>query len=314
MVNCWQPGVQYNIGDVVEYEGHGYRVIQAHFSESTWAPGPNTEALWGCIPDNECQQPLQPTPQPQGVACQTSSCEKQWNEHTEQQVDIPHEEHKKKWWDLTDERKKQVEIGGGLVAGLAALGAGYYAYHEHEKNEETKKAHVWALQSWLAEAKARTQEYYSRGASSSLTWILIEGHDIPDNAIVGGNEGGKTLYISRAFCDGGLQVGKAGRHLSKGAVYGYSHKSFEISTYEILVGDNRAVAWYPTGGVLRVDQLGGKRLVEGGKENDGTPIYVAQVDYNGLQPGKATTVLDGAYIAYGSEEKKVKEYSVLYYV
>jgi hypothetical protein len=243
------------------------------------------------------------------VADQTS--EKSWDEHSQQTVEIPHEEHKKSWHDITPERKQQLEIGGGLVAGLAALGAGFYAYHEHEKNEEKKKANVWALQSWLADAKARTGAY-RRNNTSSLTWILTEGHDIPADAFVAGDEGGKPLYISRAFCDGGLQVGKAGSHLKKGAVYGYNHKTFEVSTYEILVGDSSATKWISTGGQLRVDQLG-KRPVEGGQENDGTPIYVARADYHGLHPGKATTALDGAYIAFGSEEKRVKEYSVLCY-
>ena len=37
---------------------------------------------------------------------------------------------------MSDDRKKQLEIGGGLVAGIAAIGAGYYAYHEHHKSEE----------------------------------------------------------------------------------------------------------------------------------------------------------------------------------
>lgn len=77
--------------------------------------------------------------------------------HPDQTVDIPHEEQKKKWWDLDDDRKKQLEvqislslsffipgslsdsplsqIGGGLLAGAALLGGGYYAWHEREKKK-----------------------------------------------------------------------------------------------------------------------------------------------------------------------------------
>lgn len=67
----------------------------------------------------------------------------------------------------------------------------------------------------------------------------------------------------------------------------------QISSYEILVGNSNAIKWVPTGGVLRVDQLGA-RPVEGGHENDGTPIYVASVDFHGSRHcGKATTKLDG---------------------
>lgn len=38
------------------------------------------------------------------------SDQKPYESHPDQKVDIPHEEHKKKWWDLSDERKKQLEV------------------------------------------------------------------------------------------------------------------------------------------------------------------------------------------------------------
>lgn len=85
--------------------------------------------------------------------------EKPWDQHSEQQVPIHEEERKHGWDSLSDERKKQIEVcrvghvsfsafvllmvlqvGGGLVAGLAALGAGYFAYKEHEKNEDEVSA------------------------------------------------------------------------------------------------------------------------------------------------------------------------------
>lgn len=74
---------------------------------------------------------------------------------------------------------------------------------------------------------------------------------------------------------------------------------------------------------MRVDQLGAS-LVEGGKENDGTPVYIAKAEYHGgTHPGKAGTKLSGesrinyksfgakicstgAYIVYGDKEEKVK--------
>lgn len=63
--------------------------------------------------------------------------------------------------------------------------------------------------------------------------------------------------------------------------------------------------------------------MEGGRENDGTPIYIAQADHYGQQPGKASTKLDGkftllhklspdsnspigAYVVYGNKEERVK--------
>ncbi len=94
--------------------------------------------------------------------------EDQWDDHAPynpphdkgtviDRLSLPHEEQKKKWWDLDDDRKKQLEvqislslsffipgslsdsplsqIGGGLLAGAALLGGGYYAWHEREKKK-----------------------------------------------------------------------------------------------------------------------------------------------------------------------------------
>ena len=37
---------------------------------------------------------------------------------------------------LPDDKKKDLEIGGGLLMGIGAIAAGYYAYHEYKKTEE----------------------------------------------------------------------------------------------------------------------------------------------------------------------------------
>jgi len=195
---------------------------------------------------------------------------------------------------------------------VAAVGAGYYAYHQHQQQKDDKKQiQVLTAQSWLAEAEART-EYYHRNdvQKPPVYWVLVHGHDIPRNAIIAGDEGGNSLYFCRAYCDGGIQVGKAGLHLSRGATYGYAHKVYDVDVYEVLVGDSSAVKWVPTGGKLRVDRLGATP-VEGGLENNKTLIYLARAEHHGNQPGKTSSALDCAYIAYGSGEVKMKEYSVL---
>ena len=35
---------------------------------------------------------------------------KRWDDHQPQKVDIPPEEKKKNWWDLDDDRKRQLEV------------------------------------------------------------------------------------------------------------------------------------------------------------------------------------------------------------
>jgi len=173
MVNYWQPGIQYDRGDVVEFNGARYSVIQAHFSQSDWEPGPNTASLWGRIPEGEydhhthrydhenCHeekqtltdpycQPRQTETPPQQQAYAPQTAEKPWDHYPEENADIPHEEHKKKLWNLSDDRKKQLEIGGALMAGVATIGAGYYAYHKHEQKEEKKRRMFGPLRAgWL---------------------------------------------------------------------------------------------------------------------------------------------------------------------
>ena len=53
------------------------------------------------------------------------------------------------------------------------------------------------------------------------------------------------------------------------------------------------LCWVPAHGKLNATSLG-HRPVEGGRENDGTPLHIAQAEYNGVyHPGKASANLDG---------------------
>ncbi|KAI0647853.1 carbohydrate-binding module family 12 protein [Trametes meyenii] len=318
MVYVWEPGTWYDLGSVVEYEGHKYKIIQAHQSQSGWEP-PATPALWGRLPEEyheheehhehhqeggyqqggyggDKQQYQPPPPPPQAS------------------IPIHDEERKTGWNSLSDERKKQIEIGGGLLAGVAALGAGYFAYKEHEKNEEEKKENVWALTNWLHDAQQRTEDYYRNGPRGPVTWILVEGKNIPTNiAIVGGEEHGTPHYICRGFHDGSLQIGKASPIFQKGGVIGYAHEEIHLPKFEVLVGDMRALRWVDTHGRLDIERLGA-RPVEGGRDADGTPLFIAQAHtHNAIVPGKCSAKLDGAFVPYGFTEKEKKEYRVLCY-
>jgi chitinase len=42
---AWQPNHAYAVGDLVSYNGHNYKCLQAHTSQVGWEP-PNTPALW----------------------------------------------------------------------------------------------------------------------------------------------------------------------------------------------------------------------------------------------------------------------------
>ncbi|KAI0071721.1 carbohydrate-binding module family 12 protein [Panus rudis PR-1116 ss-1] len=328
MVQYWEPGTQYDYGAVVEYEGHKYKIIQPHRSQSDWTP-PLTPALWGRLSDqdhNEGQQQhqyqpqyqQQQPPQPQynyGAPPQQTGYQPPHLEKPEgQTVDVSHDDRKKKWHELDDDQKKKFEIGGGLLAGAAAVAAGYFAYREHEKSEEEKKANVWALSNWLRDAQERTARFYREGPTAPVTWVLVEGKNIPtEQAIIGGEEGGQPIYICRAFHEGSIQVGKAQPNYKKGGVLGYAHDEIHVDKYEVLLGDKRAVRWVDAHGRLNVQNLGA-RPVEGGRESDGTPLYIAQAHYhNAITPGKISERLNAAFIPYSGTEKEIKDYRVLCY-
>jgi len=303
MVLIWEPGTRYELNSVVEYQGHRYKIIQPHTSQSDWAPD-RVPALWGRLPEEAGHEKREHHHQQEEP--------RSWNDSQQpQKVEIPHEEQKKKWYDLDDHRKKQLEVGGGLAIGAALLGAGYAAYHHHEKSEEEKKAHVWELQNWVQEAQRRTEEFHTRGPTGPTTWILTHGQNIPEGAIVGGEHHGRAIYIARAYYEGGIQVGKAGPQFEKGGVIGYGHNEIHLDTYEILIGDSRAIRWVSMEGKLKPGHL---RLVEGGHEKDGTRLYVAQGEQdNGICPGKASEHLDGALLPNEGTEKRAKHYKVLAY-
>jgi len=169
------------------------------------------------------------------------------------------------------------------------------------------------LQNWIKDAEARTEQFRQYGAQGPATWILNRGTQIPQGAIAAGEEHGKPLYSCRAFYEGGIQPGKASEAFKKGAIIGYDQEEILLDTYEILVGDERGLRWEEVHGRLNVSALG-YTPVEGGREADGTPLYIAQAPYkNGVHPGKVSEKFNGAYIPYGGEEKTIKEYRVLCY-
>jgi len=306
MVSYWEPGTQYDYGAVVEYEHNTYKIIQPHFSQSDWTPD-RTPALWGRMHRGHGSE-REPEENDSSAA---------WHEHKTQQVEIPHEDRQKKWYDLDDKRKTELEVGGGLLAGALLLGGGFAAYKHHQKAEEEKKSEAWALQNWIYDAQKRTEEYSRKGSQSPATWVLTHGKRIPPGAIKGGHEQGHTLYVARAFQDGGIIPGKASDWFQKGAVIGYKEKEIQLDTYEILVGNINKLKWVPVKGSLKVASLGATP-VEGGKENDETPLYIAQAPYGGndpidVHPGKVSEALGGAFIPYDGTEENVKEYRVLCY-
>jgi hypothetical protein len=308
---CWEPGTQYNYGDVVEFEGQCYKIVQPHRSQGDWAP-PVTPALWGrCDRDAGCQQQQQPCHQ-QPQQPQQPQYSQQTQYQDDKQSEPAAEPSKQHWYD-DESTKKKVEIGVGLGAGAALLAGGLFAYKKHEEHKEEGKARDWARNNWIDEARARTDALRRQGRQGPTVWVLTHGKSIPSGAIVTGQERGRNLYSSRTFHEGALVVGKASEEFHKGGLIGYGDDEIEVDEFEVLVGDMSHLRWVSTSGRLNVASLG-YRPVEGGHEKNGTPVYIARAPHKeATQPGKVSEELDGAYITYGGKEKVIKEYQVLCY-
>ncbi|KAI0704032.1 hypothetical protein C8Q76DRAFT_771462 [Earliella scabrosa] len=310
MVDHWEPGTQYDSRSIVEYQGHRYKIIKPHQSQSGWEP-PAASALWGRLPEEVHEQ--QPVSHGAGGGySENPSIERpSSSEHPDQSVPIHEEERKHGWDSLSDDRKKQIEIGGGLLTGAAAIGAGYFAYKGHKESEEEEEANLWDFDNWLHDAQQRTREYYEGRSRGPVTWILVDGRNIPTNiAIPGGEEHGVPHYICRGF----HEIGKASPDFKTGAIIGYGHKEIHLPQYEVLVGDRHAIRWVAWEGRVDLGMLPG-RPVEGGREADGQPLFVAQATHNNaVVPGKCGPHLPGAFIPYANDEKEVGYYRILCYV
>ncbi|PPR05943.1 hypothetical protein CVT24_006668 [Panaeolus cyanescens] len=328
MTQLWQPGTQYNIGDEVEYDGARYRIIQPHFSQGDWTP-PVTPALWGRMQGGgsghghghghaqpskpECHDPPQQHQQPsygqQPIAQQPPKYGS--GNGSDSESDGEGGRRKKNWYDIDSADKKKLGLAGGLLAGAAALGAGVIAYKKHEEHKDEAASQAWAANNWLEEARARAAQFNQFGPKGPYTWYLTQGKNIPQGALLVGTEHSWNLYVCRALYDGALVLGKASDAFKKGGVLGTQNKEVHVDTYEILLGDSNRLRWVPYSGKFSLASLGAQPI-EGGREANGTRIYVVQAFHKGaVHPGKVGDGWDSAYIPYDGREKAVTEYKVL---
>ncbi|TPX68066.1 hypothetical protein SpCBS45565_g03352 [Spizellomyces sp. 'palustris'] len=347
MTQCWQPGTEYGNGSVVEYQGSHYRVIQPHRSQGDWTPD-RTPALWGRVADNECGQQQQHHhhqqqqqggyQQPQQQAYQQQPPQQQ---PPQQQQGYGYGQQNQQGYgsipavvpeNSNDPRKQQKEgfniggfhisddqmkIGGGILGTAAAVGIGAFAWDKYNDAKEDKAETAWGSSNWEQDARRRQGEYLEAIKNNRplppVTWILTDGNNIPQGAIRGGQESdGTPLYIARAYYDKGVHIGKISKDMKDGARIAYGGKEVTVPKYEILLGYENAVKWVDGEGHLKNVQ--GLKLVEGGRESDGRPLYIAQAHIkNSVQPAKVAEHLDGAFVPYGGDEKKEKHYRYLVY-
>ncbi|KAH8801742.1 hypothetical protein F5884DRAFT_889833 [Xylogone sp. PMI_703] len=336
----WQSQyVQYNLGDVVEYQGqYFYPIGQIHhgnnpidsFNSADWPPNA-TPALWQETDRSQYQgaqpqdQPVHQAPPPPSQTIPNGDGFSVNHDNGGYKLpngeEVPHEETKTHWYDVGDDKKKQILMGGGLALGLGLLGGGLYMAHEkHEKNDEKEReAQAWELQNWVLEAHKHTEQFFRDGPRGPTTWILNDAFEknphLLKNAIEGGEEDGKLWYICRAPYHGSLQVGKC--RFEPDNVYGYigySHDSITVRKFEVLIGDREKVEWVKAENHFNRSNLR-HEPVYGGHDADKSELFIARTEYKGARhPGKCSENLKGGWFTYGDGEKSKDEYDVLCYI
>ena len=98
------------------------------------------------------------------------------------------------------------------------------------------------------------------------------------------------------------------------ASIGFSHEAIHVRQYEVLLANPQGVRWVPHSGRFDPSSVG--RPVEGGREDDNTPRFVARArakehqgfmgigsgGKEGLYPGKCSAKLDKAFVTVGDKE------------
>ncbi|GLB40460.1 putative protein of unknown function (DUF3421) [Lyophyllum shimeji] len=136
----------------------------------------------------------------------------------------------------------------------------------------------------------------------------------PDPAVTGPppctDADGSPIFIGSALFDNSVHPCKIGRHLQPFVSVAYGGVEFaHHGRYDLLPFVPEKMEWVPTsyGGLPP-----GRRLVEGGYEDNGAKLYHALAIVNGVKvPGKTGEHLGACNVSFGGSEIPVVEYEIL---
>lgn len=130
-----------------------------------------------------------------------------------------------------------------VPAATLAIGAAVYLPPTDRSSDPSGLAAAKAA----AEASAKAAlEAAAIAASAPATypvkWVPAANGMVPANAIIGGNESGRTLPVCRASYQQGVHPGKV---VGKNCNFGYGGKEVLASQYEVLVGNSSVLIQIP---------------------------------------------------------------------
>ncbi|XP_046409155.1 uncharacterized protein LOC124174061 [Ischnura elegans] len=140
--------------------------------------------------------------------------------------------------------------------------------------------------------------------SQSAVWKKVSGGVLPHDAVQGGDNPNRTLYVGRAYHEGELLPGKICREdeVCYVPLAGEEHAKTD---YEVLTGNIYEWIPYQTRASL-------VNAVPGGKTSDGTTLYIGRTMYeNTVTPGKVYPWTGLVYIGHGGLERTFRDFEIL---
>ncbi|MBD1881581.1 MULTISPECIES: DUF3421 domain-containing protein [unclassified Coleofasciculus] len=135
----------------------------------------------------------------------------------------------------------------------------------------------------------------------ALNWVGASNGDIPPNAVIGGSESGRRLYICRAEYNGGVHPGKV---VGNNCNFGWGGEEILAPFYEVLTAPrNVRIVW--------IEASNGRvpaGAIAGGIEAD-RDLFICRASHNkGVHPGKI--VASNCNISWGGQEILKRNYQV----
>ncbi len=136
----------------------------------------------------------------------------------------------------------------------------------------------------------------------ALSWVSASNGQMPNGAVLGGQEPGRSLYVCRASYQGGVHPGKI---VGSNCNIGYGGQEILLPNYEVLVQPAAvSLQWMPASNGQVPN-----RAVLGGQE-PGRSLYICRASYQGgVHPGKI--VASNCNIGYGGQEILLPNYDAL---
>ncbi|TPX63035.1 hypothetical protein CcCBS67573_g08786 [Chytriomyces confervae] len=169
----------------------------------------------------------------------------------------------------------------------------------------------------IASTTPSSQQMQSDAPNSMVFWKKFKGPFLPSEAIsIGRDTDGSSLFATRAPWKGGLHVGK-GRN-NGGCYISWGGKEVLLgheAEYEVLCGVAEGIEWIPQNGLVSAGLVSGDRLIEGGHEENGTPLFIGfcETYFHGTQVGKCGPHISGVNYPYAGKECNVKQYKIAAY-